>query len=86
MLSLIELEKYKELFFNYGYNLKSIEKDFQYTSLAKFILNWRNTNVKSDDPLLEAWINKIAPSCVYQNDSVKLVDFDRLYHIVFKKN
>jgi hypothetical protein len=72
MLSLIELEKYKELFFNYGYNLKSIEKDFQYTSLAKFILNWRNTNVKSDDPLLEDWINKIAPSCVYQNDSVKM--------------
>jgi hypothetical protein len=33
--------------------------------IIKFIIQWRNTSVSEDDPLLDFWLQNVVPSCVY---------------------
>ena len=38
---------------------------FTNNKLIRFIVKWSCTDVSIDDPLLNKWLTKIAPSCVY---------------------
>jgi hypothetical protein len=54
---------------NSNSNILDNDRVGNHKSLVKFILQWRNENVATDDPKLEFWLNEIAPSCVYSHVS-----------------
>jgi hypothetical protein len=75
MLTNEEITKYISVFFDRNINSKHDFKNYEWPSLAKFIVQWRRDDIKKDNPDLEFWITKIAPSCVYQRKTSTSEEF-----------
>jgi hypothetical protein len=61
-----EIMNYENVFFDYGFDIKTQIKDFEFPSLVKFLVQWRNDKITKSDPLFRNWLTCIAPSCVYK--------------------
>ena len=75
MLTNEEITKYISVYFDHNINSKHDFKNYEWPSLAKFLIQWRRDDIKKDNPLLEFWITKIAPSCVYQRKIINSEEF-----------
>jgi hypothetical protein len=61
-----EITSYENVYFDYGFDIKTQIKDFEFPSLVKFLIQWRNDKITKTDPLFRTWLTSIAPSCVYK--------------------
>ena len=48
-----------------GERNNSIELSKNTNRLIRFIMQWRSTDIQINDPFINNWLTKIAPSCVY---------------------